>query len=62
MLYVVLDGLYVRGLSTRQMRTTCSVSESTLHRYRREGIRVLARELSEQEELFRRDRPDVASG
>jgi hypothetical protein len=44
------------------MRTTCSVSESTLHRYRREGIRVLARELSEQEELFRRDRPDVASG
>jgi hypothetical protein len=62
MLYFVLDGLYLRGLSTRQIMTQCSISESTLHRYRREGIRVLAQELSEQEELLRRDEPDVAIG
>jgi hypothetical protein len=55
MLHGVLDGVYLKGMSIRQTMSQFSISESTLHRYRREGIRVLAQELGEQEESFRLD-------
>jgi hypothetical protein len=58
----VLWNAYVDGMPTRQIMHRYAISESTLHRYRRDGVRALARELSEQEDLLRRTEPDVASG
>ena len=48
----VLADRYLRGLSPRQIMSRRNISESTVHRYRREGIRVVARELREQEALY----------
>ena len=50
------------GMSTRQIMARYGISESTLHRYRRDGVRVLAQELGEQEARFSRDTPDAATG
>jgi transposase len=60
--YHVLAGGYLEGMSTRQIMARYGISESTLHRYRRDGVRVLAQELGEQEARFSRDTPDAATG
>jgi hypothetical protein len=60
--FQILSDAYVDGKSSRQIMTRYGISESTLHRYRRDGVRVLAQELGEQEELLRRDEPDSAAG
>jgi hypothetical protein len=43
---------YLLGMSTKQILVRHSISESTLHRQRREAIRILARELHRQEQLL----------
>ena len=53
--YHILRGQYFEGRSVRQMMTRFSVAEATYHRYRRRAIRVLTRELIEQEALARRN-------
>ena len=53
--YQILRGQYFEGRSVRQMMTRLSVAEATYHRYRRRAIRVLTRELIEQEALARRN-------
>ena len=53
--YHVLFDAYIRGLSSKQIMTRYGISESTLHRHRREGVRVVAQELIEQERRFWRE-------
>jgi transposase len=60
--YDVITSGYVEGMTTRQIVVRYGISESTLHRYRRDGVRVLAQELGEQEARFSREPPDAATG
>ena len=41
---------YVMGMSAKHVMVRLSLPESTFHRYRREAVAALARELEEQEE------------
>lgn len=48
----ILREEYVDGIPNRQIMLRHSISESTFHRIRRDAILILARELSEQEDLL----------
>jgi hypothetical protein len=50
--YRILREEYMDGEPNKQIMLRHSISESTFHRIRRDGIAILARELREQEELL----------
>jgi hypothetical protein len=60
--YDLIRGQYVEGRPITQLKWQHSLSESTYHRSRRQAIRILARELCEQEALYGRDEPHAATG
>src|SRR5581483_6484395 len=47
--YLILRNAYVDGLPTKAIMVRNSISESTFHRYRRDAVSILARELAGQE-------------
>lgn len=52
--YNVVRERYLEGKEVKQIFMRRSISESTFHRYRRDGIEAIARELKEQEHLLAR--------
>ena len=54
--YAILHDEYVLGHSTVRIMTRRSISESTLHRYRREAIRAVAQDLETREEALAQPR------
>ena len=59
--FMILHDEYVLGRPNSQIMIRYSISESTFHRYRREAIAALARELARQEELAARARVGTSS-
>ena len=58
--YHIIHDEYVKEYSTKQIVAIYSISESTLHRYRRQGIDVMAGDLLKQEQRLARARDGVA--
>jgi hypothetical protein len=54
--HLILHEEYVLGHSTARIMARYSISESTLHRYRRDAIRAVAQDLTAQEEALARAR------
>jgi hypothetical protein len=58
--YHIIHDEYVKQYSTKQIVAVYSISESTLHRYRRQGIDVIAGDLLKQEQRLAQARNGVA--
>ena len=57
--YFILHEEYVLGQPNVQVMTRHNIAESTFHRYRRQGIRVLAEELARQEQRLHVPGPQI---